>query len=160
MTNSAQGGAARSGQGASATLANPVWQRLWLRCHQHDWQSLALVGSSQRDPNAMLEIAHGLARIGKELGQELAVFDAREIGLVDMDGTLGQIKALTSKGKRCLVVLKLVSENATTVPMVQSLDSALIGVFIGETTVVAASRTVEEAGRAKFLGSVVISAKT
>ncbi|HQY62718.1 MAG: hypothetical protein IPF92_27270 [Myxococcales bacterium] len=144
------------GQGAAATLGNPIWQRLWLRCHQSDWQSLALVGSSARDPEAMLEIAQGLARIGKELGQELAVFDARKIGLVDMDGTLQQVKALTQKGKRCLVVLNLVSENATTVPMVQSLDAALIGVFIGETTVVAASRTVDEAGRSKFLGSIVL----
>lgn len=144
------------GQGAAATLGNPIWQRLWLRCHQSDWQSLALVGSSGRDPEAMLEIAQGLARIGKELGQELAVFDARKIGLVDMDGTLQQVKALTQKGKRCLVVLNLVSENATTVPMVQSLDAALIGVFIGETTVVAASRTVDEAGRSKFLGSIVL----
>ena len=104
----------------------------------------------------MLEIAQGLARIGKELGQELAVFDARAIGLVDMDGTLQQIKALTMKGKRCLVVLNLVSDNATTVPMIQSLDGAIIGVFIGETTVVEASRTIEESGRAKFLGSIVL----
>ena len=144
------------GQAAAATLGNPVWQRLWLRCHQSDWQSLAVVGTSKRDPNAMLEIAQGLARIGKELGQELAVFDARAIGLVDMDGTLQQIKALTMKGKRCLVVLNLVSDNATTVPMIQSLDGAIIGVFIGETTVVAASRTIEESGRAKFLGSIVL----
>jgi hypothetical protein len=144
------------GQGAAATLGNPVWQRLWLRCHQSDWQSLAVVGTSKRDPNAMLEIAQGLARIGKELGQELAVFDARAIGLVDMDGTLQQIKALTVKGKRCLVVLNLVSDNATTVPMIQSLDGAIIGVFMGETTVVAASRTIEESGRAKFLGSIVL----
>jgi hypothetical protein len=144
------------GQAAAATLGNPVWQRLWLRCHQSDWQSLAVVGTSKRDPNAMLEIAQGLARIGKELGQELAVFDARAIGLVDMDGTLQQIKALTVKGKRCLVVLNLVSDNATTVPMIQSLDGAIIGVFIGETTVVAASRTIEESGRAKFLGSIVL----
>lgn len=144
------------GQGAAATLGNPIWQRLWLRCHQSDWQSLGLVGSSARDPEAMLEIAQGLARIGKELGQELAVFDARKIGLVDMDGTLQQVKALTQKGKRCLVVLNLVSENATTVPMVQSLDAALIGVFIGETSVTAASRTIDEAGRSKFLGSIVL----
>ena len=144
------------GQAAAATLGNPVWQRLWLRCHQSDWQSLAVVGTSKRDPNAMLEIAQGLARIGKELGQELAVFDARAIGLVDMDGTLQQIKALTMKGKRCLVVLNLVSDNATTVPMIQSLDGAIIGVFIGETTVVEASRTIEESGRAKFLGSIVL----
>ncbi len=151
MTTSGSGG-----QAAAATLSNPIWQRLWLRCHQSDWQSLALVGSSKRDPNAMLEIAQGLARIGKELGQELSVFDARAIGLVDMDGTLSQIKALVVKGKRCLVVLNMVSENATTVPMVQSLDAALIGVFIGETTVVAASRTIEESGRSKFLGSIVL----
>jgi hypothetical protein len=42
--------------------------------------------------------------------------------------------------------------------MAQNVDAALLGVFIGETSVIAASRTVDEVGRAKFLGSVVLNA--
>ncbi len=49
-------------------------------------------------------------------------------------------------------------QNATTVPMAQNVDAALLGVFIGETSVVAASRTIDEVGRPKFLGSVVLNA--
>jgi hypothetical protein len=143
--------------GASNTM-DPVWQRLWLRCQQHDWQSLAFIGSSKRDPDGVLEIAHGMARLASELGQELTVFDARNLGLKDMGRMLAQIQSITSRGKRCIVVLKLVTENATTVPMAQNVDAALLGVFIGETSVVASSRTVEEVGRAKFLGSVVLNA--
>ena len=45
---------------------DPVWQRLWLRCQQHDWQSLAFIGSSKRDPDGVLEIAHGMARLASE----------------------------------------------------------------------------------------------
>ena len=143
--------------GASNTM-DPVWQRLWLRCQQHDWQSLAFIGSSKRDPDGVLEIAHGMARLASELGQELTVFDARSLGLKDMGRMLAQIQSITSRGKRCIVVLKLVTENATTVPMAQNVDAALLGVFIGETSVIAASRTVEEVGRPKFLGSVVLNA--
>ena len=142
---------------ASNTM-DPVWQRLWLRCQQHDWQSLAFIGSSKRDPDGVLEIAHGMARLASELGQELTVFDARNLGLKDMGRMLAQVQSITSRGKRCIVVLKLVTENATTVPMAQNVDAALLGVFIGETSVVAASRTVDEVGRAKFLGSVVLNA--
>ena len=142
---------------ASNTM-DPVWQRLWLRCQQHDWQSMAFIGSSKRDPDGVLEIAHGMARLASELGQELTVFDARNLGLKDMGRMLAQIQSITSRGKRCIVVLKLVTENATTVPMAQNVDAALLGVFIGETSVVASSRTVEEVGRAKFLGSVVLNA--
>lgn len=142
---------------ASNTL-DPVWQRLWLRCQQHDWQSLAFIGSSKRDPDGVLEIAHGMARLASELGQELTVFDARNLGLKDMGRMLAQIQSITSRGKRCIVVLKLVTENATTVPMAQNVDAALLGVFIGETSVVAASRTLDEVGRPKFLGSVVLNA--
>jgi hypothetical protein len=142
---------------ASNTM-DPVWQRLWLRCQQHDWQSMAFIGSSKRDPDGVLEIAHGMARLASELGQELTVFDARALGLKDMGRMLAQIQSITSRGKRCIVVLKLVTENATTVPMAQNVDAALLGVFIGETSVVASSRTVEEVGRAKFLGSVVLNA--
>lgn len=143
--------------GSSNTM-DPVWQRLWLRCQQHDWQSMAFIGSSKRDPDGILEIAHGMARLASELGQELTVFDARALGLKDMGRMLAQIQSITSRGKRCIVVLKLVTENATTVPMAQNVDAALLGVFIGETSVIAASRTVEEVGRPKFLGSVVLNA--
>ena len=143
--------------GSSNTM-DPVWQRLWLRCQQHDWQSLAFIGSSKRDPDGVLEIAHGMARLASELGQELTVFDARALGLKDMGRMLAQIQSITSRGKRCIVVLKLVTENATTVPMAQNVDAALLGVFIGETSVVAASRTIDEVGRPKFLGSVVLNA--
>jgi hypothetical protein len=143
--------------GGSNTL-DPVWQRLWLRCQQHDWQSLAFIGSSKRDPDGVLEIAHGMARLASELGQELTVFDARNLGLKDMGRMLAQIQSITSRGKRCIIVLKLVTENATTVPMAQNVDAALLGVFIGETSVIAASRTVDEVGRPKFLGSVVLNA--
>lgn len=143
--------------GSSNTM-DPVWQRLWLRCQQHDWQSLAFIGGSKRDPDGVLEIAHGMARLASELGQELTVFDARSLGLKDMGRMLAQIQSITSRGKRCIVVLKLVTENATTVPMAQNVDAALLGVFIGETSVVAATRTIEEVGRPKFLGSVVLNA--
>jgi hypothetical protein len=143
---------------SGSNTMDPVWQRLWLRCQQHDWQSMAFIGSSKRDPDGVLEIAHGMARLASELGQELTVFDARSLGLKDMGRMLAQIQSITSRGKRCIVVLKLVTENATTVPMAQNVDAALLGVFIGETSVVASSRTVEEVGRAKFLGSVVLNA--
>ncbi|MCL2726190.1 MAG: hypothetical protein FWD69_17335 [Polyangiaceae bacterium] len=145
---------------SGSNTLDPVWQRLWLRCQQHDWQSLAFIGSSKRDPDGVLEIAHGLARLASELGQELTVFDARNLGLKDMGRMLAQIQSITSRGKRCIVVLRLVTENATTVPMAQNVDAALLGVFIGETSVVASSRTIEEVGRAKFLGSVVLNASS
>jgi hypothetical protein len=141
-----------------SNAVDPVWQRLWLRCQQHDWQSLAFIGSSKRDPDGVLEIAHGMARLASELGQELTVFDARSLGLKDMGRMLAQVQSITSRGKRCIVVLKLVTENATTVPMAQNVDAALLGVFIGETSVIAATRTVDEVGRPKFLGSVVLNA--
>lgn len=144
--------------GSGSNTMDPVWQRLWLRCQQHDWQSMAFIGSSKRDPDGVLEIAHGMARLASELGQELTVFDARNLGLKDMGRMLAQIQSITSRGKRCIVVLKLVTENATTVPMAQNVDAALLGVFIGETSVIASSRTVDEVGRAKFLGSVVLNA--
>jgi hypothetical protein len=144
---------------SAGNTTDPVWQRLWLRCQQHDWQSLALVGSSRRDPDGMLEIANGMARLAAELGQELIVIDGREMGLKDIPRVQEQVRNLTNRGKRCLVVLRLVSENATTVPLAQNLDAALLGVFIGETTTVAATRSIEEVGRTKFIGTVVLTQK-
>jgi hypothetical protein len=100
-----------------------------------------------------------MARLAAELGQELIVIDARDMGLKDLPRVQEQVRNLTNRSKRCVVVLRLVSENATTVPLAQGLDAALLGVFIGETTSVGATRSIEEVGRSKFLGSIVISPK-
>jgi hypothetical protein len=141
---------------AAASSQDPVWQRLWLRCQQHEWQSLGLVGSSKKSPDAMLEIASGMARLSMELGQDLFVIDGRTFGLKDIQKTQDEIGRITGRGKRCLLVLKLVNENATSVPLAQLVDACLLGVFIGDTTVVAASRTIDEIGRTKFLGSLCL----
>jgi hypothetical protein len=143
---------------AAPAPLDPVWQRLWLRCQQHEWQSLAFIGSSERDPDGVIDVAHGMARLASELGQEVTVFDARGLALRDMGRVLSQVQSITSRGRRCILVLSLVTENATTVPMAQNVDAALLAVFVGETSVVAATRTIDEVGRSKFLGSVVLNA--
>ena len=51
--------------GGSNTL-DPVWQRLWLRCQQHDWQSLAFIGSSKRDPDGVLVRIVALVAIAQD----------------------------------------------------------------------------------------------
>lgn len=147
----------RNGSFAAANSQDPVWQRLWLRCQQTEWQSLAMVGSSKRHPEAVIELAQGLARLAAELGQEIVIIDGRNFGLRDIQPTQEEIQRIVTRGKRCILVLKLVPENATTVPLGQLVDFALLGVFIGETTTVAAGRTIDEIGRTKFLGSIVVS---
>jgi hypothetical protein len=114
------------------------------------------VGHSRRNPETILDIASGLARLSLELGQELYVIDGRGFGLKEIQRTQDEITRITGRGKRCILVLKLVSENATSVPLAQLVDVCLLGVFIGDTTVVAATRSIEEIGRTKFLGSIVL----
>jgi hypothetical protein len=143
----------------AASSQDPTWQRLWLRCQQFDWQSLALVGSSKKNPDGVMDIAMGMSRLAAELGQEITVIDGRNYGLKDIQATQQEIQKITSRGKRCILVLRLVSENATSVPLGQLVDAALLGVFIGETTKVSAGRSIDEIGRSKFLGSIVVTGK-
>ncbi len=140
----------------TANTNDPTWQRLWLRCQQHDWQSIALVGHSRKSPDGILEIASGLARLSLELGQELYVIDGRNFGLKEIQRTQEEIQRITGRSKRCILVLKLVSDNATSVPLAQLVDACLLGVFIGDTTFTAAYRSIEEIGRPKFLGTIVL----
>jgi hypothetical protein len=153
------GGGGGGALSLASTSQDPTWQRLWLRCQQHDWMSLALVGSSKAYPNVVIELGWGLARLAHELGQEIQVIDARNFGLREIKQVEDEIKRISARGKRCILVLRLVSENATSVPLGQLVDAALLGVFIGETSMVAASRSIDEIGRQKFLGTVILTPK-
>lgn len=133
-----------------------IWQRLWLRCQQHKWNSLGLIGSSKANSTALVGIANGMAKLAYDLGQETMVFDATSVNLRDMQNVLARVQSLTTREKKAVVVLSPVSENAITVPIAQSLDAALLGVFLGETSVVSSTRTLDEVGRSKFIGSIIL----
>jgi hypothetical protein len=141
---------------ASAGPIAAAWQRIWLRAQGRDWGSMALIGSSQRSPEATMRVAGMLARISDELGHPLVVLDGRSVELRTMASIQARMRSLAARGTRAISVLQLPLYNPITVPIAQAADAAMLCVFIGESSAVSSEQTIEQIGRDRFLGTVIL----
>ena len=142
--------------GANTGPISPAWQRIWLRAQAREWNTLALMGSSKRSPHGTMHVASGLARVSAELGHSLVILDARAIDLRHMAAMQSRMRSLASRGTRAICVMRLPSENVISVPLAQVADAAILCVFLGETKVVTSSQCIEQIGRDRFLGTVLL----
>jgi hypothetical protein len=140
----------------TAMPVDPAWVRIWLRTQSRDFASLAVIGSSKRYPDAALQVAKGLARVSEELGQPVVVQDARAIALRDLVGAKGRIRALAQSGQRLVMALAMPQENPLTVALAQGIDVAVMCVVLGESQTIVGQQAVEQIGRSKFVGSVLV----
>jgi hypothetical protein len=139
--------------------AGPIdaaWQRIWLRAQGREWVSLALIGSSTHSPDATMRVAGMLARISEELGHPLVVLDARNVELRTMASIQARMRSLAARGTRAITVLPLPMYNPITVPIAQAADAAMLCVFLGESRVTNSQQTIEQIGRDRFLGTVIL----
>ena len=133
-----------------------AWQRIWLRAQGRDWVSLALIGTSQQSREATMRVAGMLARISEELGHPLVVLDGRAVELRTMASIQARMRSLAARGTRAITVLQLPMYNPITVPIAQAADAAMLCVFIGESSVASGEQTIEQIGRDRFLGTVIL----
>lgn len=166
MMDGGGGSAAPPPAQAAMTSAPPValpggpidasWQRIWLRAQGRDWVSLALIGSSPSFPDATLRVAGMLARISEELGHPLVVLDARGVELRTMASIQTRMRSLAARGTRAITVLQLPMYNPITVPIAQAADASMLCVFVGESRLANSQQTIEQVGRDRFLGTVIL----
>jgi hypothetical protein len=150
---------AMTSQPPPALPAGPIdasWQRIWLRTQGRDWVSLAVIGTSQRSPDATMRVAGMLARVSEELGHPLVVLDARDVELRTMASIQARMRALSARGTRAITVLQLPSLNPVTVPIAQAADASMLCVFVGESRLTNTEQTIEQIGRDRFLGTVIL----
>ena len=138
----------------------PDWQRLWLatQLKEKTWRSLALVPAGRGLPARFIEkSAVSLSRTGMtHLGQSIHVADATRVQLPDLNEFFAELAHCTSNGvDRVVIALAPVSENVTSVSIVQQCDCALLCVMRGLTDASEAKRTVQAIGTKHFIGSVM-----
>ena len=140
----------------SNTSLDPVWQRVWLRSQSRSWSSLAVIGTSRKTMSGPLQVVQGLAKVAWALGQDLVVIDARGVDLVRLAQVQAQIRSLSARGTRSLVALSVPAENPVTVPIAQFTEAAILCVTLGESRMVLAEQTIEQIGRDRFIGTVLL----
>lgn len=136
------------------SIADPVLQRIWVRAQASAWTTLALVGWSAKSPEATMAVARGLARVASDSGGGLSLMDGRSLELRHMPQVQARLRASVSR--QTAVVLPLPRVNPASVSVAQACDAAVLVVFLGETSQVVARQTIEQIGRDRFFGTIIV----
>jgi hypothetical protein len=146
---------ATSAPGAEHHWDSVEMQRLWLATQKRPWRSLAVIAGSPGVDT--LAVADMLARIAWWYrGQPTGVVDLRDLRLRLVEHQLEEIAELTTHGERLILALRSVSENPTVVPVAKITDAAVMCVELGTTSIRSARSAVDEIGKDRFLGSIVL----
>jgi hypothetical protein len=133
---------------------DPTLQRIWVRSQMNAWTTLAIIGTSERISEGTMNIARGLARVAAESGGGLGLIDGRNLELKHLAQVQARLRSTVSR--QTVVVLPLPKDNPVTVSVAQACDAAIMCIFLGETSRVVAMQSVEQIGRDRFLGSVIL----
>jgi hypothetical protein len=130
-------------------------QKLWLATQRRTWRSLAVMAAGKSVDT--LPIAEMLAQIAWcYRGQPSCVFDLRDVSLRLAEYQIREAHAQVEAGTRVLVALRSVAENPTAALIAREVDAVVLCVQLGRTELKAAEHTIDEIGRDRVLGSIVV----
>lgn len=130
-------------------------QKLWLATQKREWRSLAVVAGGKGV--STLEVADTLAKIAWWYrGQPTCVVDLRDLSMRLVEHQLQEIAAQTTHGERVIIALRSVSENPTVISVAELADAVVLCVELGKTSIAQASATIDEIGKSRFLGTIVL----
>jgi hypothetical protein len=132
-------------------------QKLWLATQRREWRSLAVIAASKTVDT--LPIAEMLAQIAWcYRGQPSCVFDLRDLSLRLAEYQVREAQAQVEAGTRVLVALRSVAENPTALLIARAMDAAVLCIHLGKTELKAAEEAIDEIGRDRVLGTILVRA--
>lgn len=132
-----------------------AWQRLWLSTQRREWRSLAVIPVGGRI--ATPPVARTLVSVGStHLGALIRLNDATAITIAGLGACLRGLTDPRESAARVIVALGSVLENPASLAVAQAADAAILCLVLGESSISEAERTIEEVGRARFVGSLIL----
>jgi hypothetical protein len=131
------------------------WQRMWLHTRSLCWRTLALVPGDRHTP--ALDVANLMVRLALDHGERVHVADARALRLKHVDAFLEGARYEVGQGARTIFVTMPPSTSLSAVPIAQAADCSLLCVSLGLSSLREMRATVEEIGRGRFLGSLLVT---
>lgn len=131
------------------------WQKLWLATQRRPWRSLAVVpvGGGIATPR----VARALAEVGSaHLGPGMMVTDATNVTLEWLQASMESWTKSQGRIDRMLIALGPVLERPASLAIARAADASILCLVLGEGSISEATRTIEEVGRDRFLGSVIL----
>src|SRR5580700_6189103 len=132
------------------------WQRMWLCTQSREWRTLALVPGDEY--TSTFDVANLIVRRALDHGETIQVADLREISLQRVDSFLERSRWGAGQSGRVIFATESASVNLATVPLARSADCAILCVSLGRTRLDAVRNSVEQIGRERFLGSLLVTA--
>jgi hypothetical protein len=134
-------------------------QNLWLALEKKKtWRVLAVVPAMRQ--LASLDVATAIAEVAWQYrGEPTVVLDLREITMRLVDYHRKEIDEHVKKGENVIVALASIQQNPSSIALAKNADTAVLVVRLGETSMKAALKTVEEIGHDKFAGTIIARPK-
>ena len=137
----------------SKALNRPKLHHQLMPCLRGEWNSLAVVpasGSASVVANALVEVSN-LMR-----SQQAKLFSTEGLELTGVSKVIIDVHSHVEKGGLAIVTVDSLVARQTGVPLVMSVDAALLVVHLGVTRMEDARQTVEIVGPGKFIGTVTL----
>jgi hypothetical protein len=127
-----------------------AWEKIWLATQRRPWRSLAVIPAG---PGAFTPgVARALAEVGsRHLGLPVRVTDATGITLARLEAFLTELRA-----RRGILALGPVLERPASLALARAADAVVLCLVLGESSISGAQQTIDEVGRERFLGSVLL----
>lgn len=134
------------------------WERLWLATRRRDWTSLALIPIG--DDVFTAHLAAALAEVGRRHnGTAVTVIDATGVTFSDLEAELGKLAARAGCAERAILALPRLLRSPAGVALAQAADAVILCVALGSSAIAEAEQILDEVGRERVLGSVVVHRK-
>lgn len=142
-----------------AHVADSVdWQRLWLATQRSDWCSLALIPIGEGIATPRIAVA--LAEVGRRhLGGTIVAWDATHVSLKTLKSELSALAESVRSAGRAIVALPPLAGSPACLEIARATDAALLCIGLGGSSIAEAEQIVEDVGRERVLGSVIVRKK-
>lgn len=141
----------------SKGVDRPKLHHQLMPCLRGEWTSLAVVPASG---GSALVVANALVEVSNLMrSQQARLFSTEGLELTGVSKVIIDVHSHVEKGGLAIVALDPLVARQTGVPLVMSVDAALLVVHLGVTRMEDARQTVEIVGPGKFIGAVTLESE-
>src|SRR5262249_27601161 len=126
------------------------WQRIWLSARTRDWSSLAIIASDTGMD--VQRVADMLVATGTVHGEKsVSLLNARGADLADVARLMDTLEGMTARGDLVVIPMDPISENPTSIPLLQAASATVLVIRLGESLLGSARHIIDIAGRERIL---------
>jgi hypothetical protein len=129
-------------------------QRIWLGTQRRTWRTLAIVPVDEG--TSSYHLARLITTLGIHNGESVCLADLRDIHLERAGAFLESASELVNLGHRVIFATRSITGNLATIPVARAADGVILCVSMGSTLLDRVQETIDQIGKERLLGSMLI----